>query len=380
MLKVDRKHIAKIEDAILLLGARSVEKTVTEKALDVLREALHTAMKLEASTIPPYLVAAWSIKPSPQYQNEEIKKLIMSVAKEEMLHMMTIANIISATGTVPNIATPEIVLNWGEDELPVGGNLIPVLAPFSMDILQHLFMEIEKPKNPIHYVVKTRGEVKIEPHFGTIGEFYDALILLINSFKEDPFLNGAKYPQIRMYPRPGDDARLDTIEHAPMDNFQVTNKTLAIKLLNWIIDQGEGTSDGPLDGGGEPAHYYRFAEIFNGGKLMKDDKEPLGYVYNRAEYPIDCDFSAVYDFVPNPKMADFPKDSTQYKGQTAFNQSYTSMFKELQDFYSNSDKSQVTLSIITMGTMANFANRLLSLTPCSCPSFEWIEEEQQPLA
>jgi len=373
MLKVDRKFIDEIKNATLQLGIPDIIEEAKKIALYVLRKSLHTAMKLEASTIPPYLVAAWSIKEDYSDDNDKVRKLILGVAKEEMLHMMAVANIISATGQAPKIATPDIVLNWGEDKLPVGGNLVPVLAPFSMDLLQNLFMEIEKPKNPVHYVVKTRGEELIDPHFGTIGEFYDAIKELIEVFPGNPFEGGEKRPQIRLYPTPGSDSRLEGIGHKPITNFQIKSKEQAIDVLNWIIDQGEGTSDGPLDGDGDPAHYYRFAEIFNGGKLKKDENEPLGYVYNRAEFPIDCDFNEVHNFKQNPKMKDFNEDSDEYKDLKRFNKHYTKMFKNLQAAYNGTTRATGT-SIDRMESMTISATRLLTqYNSPICPSFEWFD-------
>lgn len=364
MLAVDRKYIDEIHSAVELLKQTGDLTTPSER----LRESLHRAMRLEASTIPPYLVAAWSIQDSQGSQNNDIRDLILSVAREEMLHMMGVMNIISALGKPPEIATSEMVLTWGTDKLPIGGNLIPVLAPFSVDLLSQLFMEIEKPENPIHYVVLEAGLEAFTPDYGTIGEFYEALIRLINSFETDPFVDGAKHPQIKIEY----DVRLGKIGHAPIDDFEIKSRTQAIGILNWIVDQGEGTSLDPLDGNGKPAHYYRFAEIYKGGKLVEAKNEPLGYAYDRAHFPINCDFNRVRQFDPNPKMQNFAKDSPQFRGLQAFNKKYTAMFKELQNFYDRGGTQIVVDSINTMNVMSRFADQLFNLDPAVCPSFEWI--------
>lgn len=369
MLKVDRAYVDFIHNAIQLLG---VEQD-TETAKESLLKTLHQAMRLEASTIPPYYVAAWSVMPSPGYENQLIQDLIAEVSKEEMLHMMAIANIISATGKTPDIATKEIVLDWGKSKLPIGGDLIPSLCPFSMDLLTTLFMEIEKPVNPQHYVVIEQIEMakrSMEEEYATIGEFYEALIELINSFPEDPFANGGDHPQINI----SDDPRLGTIDHAPITDFIVKSRTQAIDIINWIVDQGEGSKDGPLDGNGSPAHYYRFAEIYKGGKLVKDDSQPLGYAYNRAKYPINCDFTKVVEFQCNPKMEEFKNMPTHYNGLKAFNEQYKLMFEQLQDFYESGNVQKMKDSLATMKNMGSFVPRLLSLDPPVCPSFEWIED------
>ena len=374
MLKVDRKYVDALREAVVTLCVQKDEASAKE----TLRENLHEAMRLEATTIPPYYVAAWSIQNSEGYQNELIRDLISEVSREEMLHMMSVANIIAATGVSPKIATKEIVVDWGNDTLPIGSDLIPSLSLFSMKLLTNLFMEIEKPEDPVHYVVVEQREkamLMMEEHYATIGEFYDALIELINSFPNDPFADGANYPQINI----SDDPRFTNIDHAPITDFVVKNREKAIELLNWIVDQGEGSSDGPMDGNGAPAHYYRFAEIYMGGKLVKDTSQPLGYAYDRGNHPINCDFSKIYQFESNPKMADFPKDSRQYKGLLAFNKSYKLMFDELQKFYNGDGDQHINTSISSMNKMARYVIPLLTSNPPVCPSFEWIEEESSDM-
>lgn len=363
------KYVRSIHDAIETLEIGG--DAATQTAHDTLIKTLHTAMRLEASTVPPYYVAAWSIQDSDGYENAAIRELVSSISREEMLHMMSISNIISATGTIPQIATPEIVLNWGTDTLPVGGDLVPSLSPFSIEILTDLFMEIEQPLDPVHYVVvearaKARG---MAVHYATIGEFYDALIVLINTFPEDPFANGESHPQIDV----SNDTRFSRIGHDPIKNFIVKNKKHAIELLNWIVDQGEGSSAGPLDGNGDPAHYYRFAEIYKGGKLVKDISQPLGYAYDRARFPINCDFTKIMQFASNPKMKDFSPESRQYKGLKAFNQKYKLMFEQLQQFYEGAGDQAISDSINSMNSMARLVPTLFACTPPVCPSFEWIE-------
>ena len=369
MLKVDRKYVQALHSAV-----ESIANQDIESAKETLLSTLHEAMRLEASTIPPYYVSAWSIQDADGYQNREIRELISSIAEEEMLHMMAVANITAATGTAPNLYTPEMVLHWGKDALPIGTDLVPPLAPFDFDILTKIFMEIEKPENPQHYVViepELKRERKIK-HYSTIGEFYDALKVLIDKFPEDPFANGAEYAQINIK----DDPRFANIDHAPIENFVVQSRKHAKELIDWIVDQGEGTTTDPMDGNGVPAHYYRFAEIYKGGRLVKDDNQPLGYAYDKRKYPIKCNFDKIYQFAPNPKMDQFPPDSRQYRGLKKFNEEYTQMFKFLQDFYNGDGVQNVIAAISTMNTMAGFVAPLLTSVPAVCPSFEWVPKNQ----
>ena len=59
-------------------------KTFNQRIIE-LREKLQKAVELEFATIPPYLTAAFSIKPNANRSSFEI---IHSVYMEEMLHMI----------------------------------------------------------------------------------------------------------------------------------------------------------------------------------------------------------------------------------------------------------------------------------------------------
>ena len=63
-----------------------------------LGKLLRAALQLEFSTIPPYLSAAFSLGPN----NGQIYQLILRVAKEEMLHMTVVANLMNAIGIAPD--------------------------------------------------------------------------------------------------------------------------------------------------------------------------------------------------------------------------------------------------------------------------------------
>ena len=89
---------------------------------------LQTAIELEWSTIPPYMVAILSMKLT---ANREAANLIRGVMMEEMLHMALVANVLNAVGGTVHI---------GPDNVPsyplrlFKGRDFPVdLAPFSAE-------------------------------------------------------------------------------------------------------------------------------------------------------------------------------------------------------------------------------------------------------
>ena len=114
-----------------------------------LHKYLRAAVKLEHSTIPPYLTAMFSLKPV----NAQIAGLIRSIVVEEMLHMMIASNILIAIGGAPQINTKNFVPDYpGPLPMSIGNDLIVGIEAFSIPLVRDVFMAIEQPENeiPIH--------------------------------------------------------------------------------------------------------------------------------------------------------------------------------------------------------------------------------------
>ena len=139
-----------------------------------LLSALQTALELEHATIPPYLVAAYSLD---EEKNATIRELILDVAREEMLHMTLVCNLINAFGGAPELNSPDFIPKY-PTHLPgaVQDDLVVPLAPFSMDVLQQVFMRIEEPEEPQVFPVLAAAAIGPKQ---TIGEFYAQLRVLI---------------------------------------------------------------------------------------------------------------------------------------------------------------------------------------------------------
>src|SRR4051794_4589696 len=93
---------------------------------------LQTAIELELSTIPPYLVALLSIRNT---ANREAADLIRGTMIEEMLHLALVANVLNAVGGTVQLGPDNIPSyplrmnfegkNFKDRDFPVN------LAPFS---------------------------------------------------------------------------------------------------------------------------------------------------------------------------------------------------------------------------------------------------------
>ena len=125
---------------------------------------LQTAIRLEFSTIPPYLTALFSIIDG---CNREVERLIRSVVMQEMLHMSQAANLLIALGGNPVINSEHFVPTY-PGRLPGGvlPNLRVHLQKATKSHIHRNFMAIEYPRKTkigFHHPIV---------HENTIGEFY----------------------------------------------------------------------------------------------------------------------------------------------------------------------------------------------------------------
>ena len=182
------------------------------------------------------------------------------------------------------------------------------LRPFSMTQLE-TFLEIEEPEDPHHYQALATTEAPL-----TIGAFYDAISEAIARVGESLFVPG---PRNQVGP--------DLME----ESVVVTDVASAQQAITVIVDQGEGTAQGPQEVvGSDYAHYYRFQEIQKGHRLVRN---PHGHSpddeYTFSGAPVPFDPTGVHPIPDDPALV-------AYTGQQAFenatfNYTYTSLLKAL---------------------------------------------------
>jgi hypothetical protein len=289
--------------------------------IEGLRSALQNAIELERATIPPYLYALYSLKPG---TNLEIAGLVKSIVLQEMLHMALDCNILNAVEGTPKIDDPAFVPKY-PGPLPGGveSELIVPLAPFSKQLVNDTFMVIEEPEDPIPYpVVKAALAAQPEQPV-TIGQFYAGIIEQIKelSAKGNIFT--------------GDPKRQLTTGFPPLQTIHVHDAESAIEAINLIVAQGEGTKTSPLDPEHEPAHYYRFAEIYHGKKLIPNpDHSPGAPEFIYGGHNIAFDPSDVWPVITNPSAQSYKPGSKARNLNDTFNYTYTSLLKSMQLVFS----------------------------------------------
>jgi hypothetical protein len=295
---------------------------------DWLKHSLQAAIVLELSTLPPYLCALWSIKT----QSGEVYDLIDSVVLEEMLHMGLACNMLTTIGGTPQISTS---LPPYPGPLPGGvrPELTVYLAGLSKDYLKDVFMEIEYPENgPVALAL---GKM-----YPTIGAFYSAIL---DVFKDlSPQMTGEKQLTATI----GDN-----------DLYAIKTVADAEKAINEIKQQGEGTSRLPTapDFGGELAHYYKYAEIWRGLKLVQKDGK-----WQYGDDPIP--FPDVYPMSPIPKGG-YPSPSIEAKNALqAFDKQYTKVLNNLQSAWANGSQGDLGQAVSAMRKLKSLAIALMQIS------------------
>jgi rubrerythrin len=281
-----------------------------------LYEPLQNAIRLEHATIPPYLTAAYSLKPG---ANPEIRELIIGIAKQEMFHMGTAANLLNAIGGPVTLDQPGFIPTYPSPlPMSIGGGLKVGLKKFTEALVHDVFMEIEKPESPIAFPAPVA--LADDPRFATIGEFYRAVIQKIQELGNSIFTGGTIPPVITAEANP------------PEQLFAITDVETAVKALQSIVTEGEGTTTLPLESDGLPAHYYRFEQIYRGQRLVADAHAEHGYSYSGPAVPFDE--TGVWDLPDNPKAADYVVGTPERAQVDQFNQAYSDMLRLLQSAFS----------------------------------------------
>lgn len=242
--------------------ARPTAAELTAKPCDQwdladLQSAVQIAIELELSTLPPYLCGVWSISDGP---SSPARALVGTVIEEEMLHMGLTCNLLAGLGGTFDIRPPTY-----PGGLPGGvrPDLTVYLSGLSKDYVNDVYMQIELPE---------AGPITTGDPGPTIGSFYDCIAQAIQELQ--PTFSTANQNTAAIGSQPG-----------YSEVFVISDVADALKAIEEIKEQGEGTSQSPdaVDEGGELAHYYKFGELYNGKALVQG---PDGkWTYSGSDIP-----------------------------------------------------------------------------------------------
>lgn len=344
MMKIQRQYVERVQSA----------GSVAE-----LLPLVQNAIELEHATIPLYLSSYFTLKPG---TNTEVARIIRSVVIQEMLHFSITANLLIALGGSPAINTRSFVPDYpGGLPMGIGDGLQLHLRKCSINQVRDVFMAIEEPEHPIDIPVPPEGRMllaaAIQPEFETIGAFYQYLAKKIEELgSQITWDTDNQVVATQWFPDPN-------------DMFEINSVDSAVRAINVIVNQGEGTSTDPfsIDADCAPAHYYRFEEIVKGRKLIHKPGATPPYEFGGD--PVVLDTANVWDMDDDPKIAKYREGSRSRRVATQFSYSYTRLLNSLHSAF-NGDPAQIDHA---MGVM--YELRVLAQQALSTPA-EWTDRHR----
>ena len=234
--------------------------------------------------------------------------------------MVLACNVLNAIGGQPVVDEPRFVPGY-PGRLPgsVEAGLVVGLAKLSHGLVENSFMVIESPEDPHEYPVRLAMGAAPETRI-TIGQFYGRIKVAIEEQNaKKSIFTGAPARQVSHH-------------FAYSEVVPVLGLDDAMRVIDLIVDQGEGTSRSPLEyPGGALAHYFRFSEIVKGKELIADSTAPGGYSYSGPDIPFDP--AKVLPVIDNPKVSGYPLGSAARRACQTFNYTYTNLLKVLHEVF-----------------------------------------------
>jgi Ferritin-like len=341
-------------------------------SVERLQELLDAAVKLELSTIPPYLCALYSLHPE---GNDEAKLVIRSVVVEEMLHMVLAANVLNAIGGESRVAGDDHAPRYPH-ELPDG--VVMDLLPFSPQAVE-AFLKVENPGHSPHSAHAPDQDPLLagrrHPHHvshavhtakgpTTIGEFYaeivDLMVRTAAEVGEQALFRGDPERQVgREYYYAGGGAAIT-----------VSDLASARRALAEIVEQGEGEMRSMYDEDGDLAHYFRFQQLKYGRAYLPSDDAgvPTGP-------PVTVDFEAAYPMLANPRNTDYADGELRAASDVA-NRAWSQLLRQIERAF-NGEPAELLPAVHSMFKLRD-AMLVLLANPLADhpgrhagPTFEW---------
>jgi hypothetical protein len=334
--------------------------------IDELHHHLYVAMQLEHATIPPYLLALYSIRPKSLTpvetggpSNLDAYQVLRVVVVEEMLHLTLAANILNAVGGKPDLTGSGFVPKYPAF-LPDGETDFMVdLQSFSRAAIK-TFLKIERPaKAPSpDKILIPRERYTFVPfprqpqmHYYSIGEFYEAIREGLNYLNDhlgpDKLFAGA-------HQSPEKQVGSKYYYSGGAALSEVTDLKSALEAARVIIEQGEGLGWDIYNDKGEIAHYYRFQELLLEQHYEKGDKpgNPTG-----PEFALD--WNGVYPIKKNAQLSDYEQFPELKAAGVAFLQAYAHFLKLLTDAYNGQPQLLLEKAVPEMFNIRNKVNQLI---------------------
>ena len=249
---------------------------------------LSEAAEIEHGLMCCYLYATYSLKRSPEGLGaaeyaavERWRRVLLEVAKDEMVHLALVSNLLSAVGNAPHFARANFPVAAGYH--PAG--VVVSLAPFDRATLDH-FVYLERPEGvelpdgegftagSYERGAKRGRLVPNAQDYATVGHLYrglrSAFTTLSASLGEASLFVGDPRQQIGADVMP---------LHGMMEVRSLADAHAAIDT---IVSQGEGAASHA----GERSHYAKFVEIRNEYEALLRDNPTFEPAHRVARNPV----------------------------------------------------------------------------------------------
>lgn len=270
-------------------GPAQTTPVVTTGGREQLFDLLAEASEIEHTLMCSYLFAAFSLRRGSDsglngQEGEAVeawRKVILSIAVEEMVHLLLVANLSIAIGGRPHFGRPNFPVEPGY--FPAG--VVVKLTRFSHETLEH-FIFLERPKGsrladaegfePETPYVREEAFDGLTPSiqdYATVGGLYDALranlIASARRLGEGDLFLGPVTAQVAS-------EAVDLPGVATVDGL-----ASALQAIDTIVEQGEGS---PSDR--EDSHYERFRAIRAEYRTLRDLNPSFDPAWPVAESPV----------------------------------------------------------------------------------------------
>jgi hypothetical protein len=226
--------------------------------------ALTEAAELEHGLLCQYLFAAVSLKrhpdEGPSWEQLELVRgweaVILAVARQEMAHLGTVANLLTAIGGVPHFGRPSFPQPARYFPVVSGGKVTYerfTLEPFSARTVRR-FVRFEEPE-PAAAAARTIAPDPVV--YTTVGALYAQISQGIQRLDEAQLFVGPRAAQ-------------DTAWGAGVSVRPITGRDSALSAIAAVVAEGEGTPTG-----GGASHWARFKAI--GDELAAEQRRDRSF-------------------------------------------------------------------------------------------------------
>ncbi len=327
-------------------------------SVDELRRYLQVALRLEHSTIPPYLSALYSLHPD---ANRDAAAILRAVVLEEMLHLTLVANLLNAVGGSPDLSADDFVPPY-PTHLPDGESDFEVsVRPFSPEAVA-TFLRIERPDTlspDIDFVQRARSarallpslasENGAEMHFYSIGDFYQEIHRGLRQLHGETSAGSEGL----FTGDPGRQVDATFRYSGGGEVIAVTDLASAEAAIRLICEQGEGLGGGVYDEEDELSHYHRFEQIVLGRHYRPGDEpgKPSGSA-------VSVDWSRVHPILIDACLDDYDEYPALRARALAFATAYQEFLEMLTRAF-NGQPNQLDAAVGEMFHLKSLAIELM---------------------